>query len=160
MKRFLAISIPSFVIGAVAGAALWYLFSPLFFDQVVNEELAQTASAAPLAAGQFSGADAVHQGSGMVRVITRTDGVTEVQLSDFEVTNGPDLEVWLSAASAPQSSADVSRAAFLSLGALKGNIGDQAYTLPAGTVLSDYGSVVIWCEQFGVLFASAPLGGA
>jgi len=42
-------------------------------------------------------------------------------------------------------------------GQLKGNIGDQNYDIPAGTDLSAYGSVVIWCEMFGVLFSPATL---
>jgi hypothetical protein len=46
---------------------------------------------------------------------------------------------------------------WVSLGQLKGNIGDQTYNVPAGVDLSAYGSVVIWCEQFGVLFSTASL---
>ncbi|MEE8262035.1 MAG: DM13 domain-containing protein [Gammaproteobacteria bacterium] len=45
----------------------------------------------------------------------------------------------------------------MSLGQLKGNIGDQNYAIPADTEVSKYQSVVIWCEQFGVLFSPAKL---
>ena len=84
-------------------------------------------------------------------------GTYEVQFTAFEVTNGPDLEVWLSAHPDPQSSGDVKGEPFLSLGQLKGNVGDQAYSIPAGTDVAIYPSVVIWCEQFGVLFSPAVL---
>ncbi|MEL6921688.1 MAG: DM13 domain-containing protein, partial [Pseudomonadota bacterium] len=40
---------------------------------------------------------------------------------------------------------------------LKGNVGDQTYTIPADVDLKQYKSVVIWCEQFGVLFSPATL---
>jgi hypothetical protein len=78
-------------------------------------------------------------------------------LTDFEVTNGPDLEVWLVAESDIKSSDDVKASQWLSLGQLKGNIGDQNYAIPADTEVNKYQSVVIWCEQFGVLFSPAKL---
>jgi hypothetical protein len=35
--------------------------------------------------------------------------------------------------------------------------GSQAYGVPAGVDLKDYGSVVIWCEKFTVLICPASL---
>ncbi|MFT6453937.1 MAG: hypothetical protein ACJAY6_000814, partial [Yoonia sp.] len=57
----------------------------------------------------------------------------------------------------PKTSNDVKTSEWVSLGQLKGNIGDQTYSVPDGVDLSDYGSVIIWCEQFGVLFSPASL---
>ncbi len=45
----------------------------------------------------------------------------------------------------------------MNLGKLKGNVGNQNYTIPAGTDVSGFGSVVIWCQLFGVLFSPAAL---
>jgi hypothetical protein len=73
------------------------------------------------------------------------------------VTNGPDLKVWLVKSGDIKSSADVKDSHWLELGALKGNIGDQNYVIPADASIADYKSVVIWCKQFGVLFAAADL---
>ncbi|WP_435256897.1 DM13 domain-containing protein [Thioclava sp. FR2] len=158
MVRFLKIAIPSFLLGAIAGAAFWYLASPLWIDRVVNEELAQGDQVMTLAQGQFRDADAAHKGKGTARIVTLPGGGVEVQLSDFSVTNGPDLELWLSAHPDPAKSSDVTGAEWLSLGLLRGNVGDQSYRIPAGTDLSKYKSVVVWCEQFGVLFSPASLG--
>ena len=82
-----------------------------------------------------------------------------MRFTDFEVTNGPDLEVWLVKAADPKSSADVKASEWISLGQLKGNVGDQTYQIPEGTDIDAYGSVVIWCEQFGVLFSPASFSG-
>ena len=41
------------------------------------------------------------------------------------------------------------------LGPRKGNIGDQTYVLPQDTDLTQWGSVLIWCERFGLLFSPA-----
>lgn len=160
MKRFLLVAIPTFTAGAVFGAVFWYLVSPLWIDRVVNETLNQGAEIMVLAQGSFRDADTVHRGKGNARMVALPDGGVEVQLSEFEVTNGPDLELWLSDHPDPASSADVAAGNWLSLGLLKGNIGDQSYSVPAGTDLSQYKSVVVWCEQFGVLFSPAPLGGS
>jgi len=142
------------ILGLPAGAFLWYAFSPLLFDQVVSETLTE---ARVVAEGAFRDADRAHKGRGTVRVVELPGGGVEVQLADFEVTNGPDLEVWLSAHPDPDSSGDVTDNGWLSLGQLKGNVGDQAYSVPADTDLTAYQSVVIWCEQFGVLFSTAAL---
>lgn len=155
--RLLTIALPSFLIGAAVGAFGWYAFSPLLFDDVVSEQL---TTAAVISSGTFVDADRSHKGSGTVQIVTRPDGVTEAQFTDFEVTNGPDLEVWLTAHPDPTSSADVRGADWLSLGQLKGNVGDQAYAIPDGTDLSAYPAIVIWCEQFGVLFSPAVLSPA
>lgn len=160
MKRFLFVAIPCFVAGTVFGAVFWYLASPLWIDRIVDEELTQGEEVMILAQGIFRDADSVHRGKGTARVVALPGGGVEVQLSEFEVTNGPDLELWLSEHPDPASSADVIAASSLSLGLLKGNIGDQSYSVPPGTDLSQYRSVVVWCEQFGVLFSPASLGGS
>lgn len=157
MLRFLKIAIPVFVLGFVSGGAAWYLFSPLFIDQVVSEELPQSLETTTLATGTFVDADRAHKGKGTASVLQTPTGETLVRLTNFEVTNGPDLEVWLVQAPNPQTSADVKASQWVSLGQLKGNIGDQTYTVPADTDVSAFGSVVIWCEQFGVLFSPASL---
>jgi hypothetical protein len=51
----------------------------------------------------------------------------------------------------------VTKAGFITLGALKGNIGDQNYDLPADVDLAKYRSVSVWCRRFSVNFATAPL---
>ncbi len=147
-----------FILGLPAGAFLWYAFSPLLFDEVVSETLAEAEMV--LATGAFRDADRAHKGTGVATLVMLPGGGHEVQLSSFEVTNGPDLEVWLSAHPDPEKSADVAGNPWVSLGRLKGNVGDQAYPVPPGTDISAFKSVVIWCEQFGVLFSPAALAPA
>ena len=110
-----------------------------------------------MATGSFRDADERHKGQGIATLVALPDGGHEVQLSKFQVTNGPDLEVWLSAHPDPRKSSDIAYSSWVSLGQLKGNVGDQAYAVPVGTDLGAIKSVVIWCEQFGVLFSPAVL---
>ncbi|MFK7792143.1 MAG: DM13 domain-containing protein [Devosiaceae bacterium] len=160
MLRFLKIALPVFVVGFLAGNAFWYLFSPLWIDQVVSEALPDELMVDVVAEGSFQGADRAHQGSGNAMLLQTATGAHLMRFTEFEVTNGPDLEVWLVADTEPTSSRDVLDSTWVSLGMLKGNIGDQTYTIPDDVDVSQYGSVVVWCEQFSVLFSVASLATA
>ena len=157
MKKLLLVAFVAGALGFVAGNAFWYLASPLWIDQVVAESIGEAQTSQVLASGTFTDADAAHRGRGTATIFQGTDGRRTLRLTDFEVTNGPDLEVWLVAADTVTRSADVTDSEWLALGQLKGNIGDQNYDIPADADLSKYNSVVIWCEQFGVLFSPASL---
>lgn len=77
-----------------------------------------------------------------------TDGTDRVlRLEGFATPNGPDLKVYLRAENDE----------FVSLGDLKGNIGDQNYDIPADVDLSVFNGVDIWCERFSVGFGLANL---
>jgi hypothetical protein len=157
MMRYLKIATLFFIFGFIAGNAFWYLFSPLWIDRKVSESLPAELMLASLKSGTFVDADGAHKGSGKAEILEGAAGTLLLRLTEFNVTNGPDLEVWLVGNPDPKSSADVKASEFLSLGALKGNIGDQTYIIPENTKIDDFGSVVIWCEQFGVLFSPASL---
>lgn len=175
------------IVLAVAGPIGWYLGSPLFLSTTINDPLpiaaaepsprpsapagpTATASArtqvvatatpatpspASVAAaersGSFSGADDFHFGRGNARLVETATGSFTVRLEGFAVRNGPDLYVYLS------PSADGYAADSVELGRLKADRGNQNYRVPDGTDVSGSRSVVIWCKQFGVLFATAPL---
>lgn len=105
--------------------------------------------------GQFVGADDFHQGSGQATIYRLPEGGRVLRLDEFMVTNGPDLHVLLVPHPDPQTSVDVE--GYLDLGSLKGNIGNQNYEIPADANLTQYGSVVIYCVPFHVIFATATL---
>ncbi len=110
-----------------------------------------------VARGEFRDADAIHKGSGQAILYALPDGRHVVRFEDFRTTNGPDLVVYLANHPSPVTADDVVDNGYLSLGNLKGNVGNQNYELPADIAVDEYGSVVIWCELFGVLFSPAPL---
>jgi hypothetical protein len=124
-------------------------------DRVMEEPMPSSPRA--IASGRFRGADAAHRGEGEAFVYVLEDGSRLVRFEAFRVTNGPDLVVLLSTAQSPRSAADITESEFVSLGALKGNVGSQNYPLPAGLDREKYRSIVVWCELFGVLFAAADL---
>jgi len=142
----------------IAAAGAWYAFRPerIFINQRVNEQF-PTASAASeqLASGQFhSGA---HETKGMATVLQLADGKKTLRLTNFATSNGPDVHVYLVAATDAKDNDAVTNAGFVDLGTLKGNIGDQNYELPTNADLAKYRAVTIWCKRFSVNFGTAPL---
>lgn len=98
-----------------------------------------------------------HSGSGTAEVFVNGASM-ELQLaSDFATQAGPKLEVWLVAADDPSDNATVLASSHISLGALKSTSGSQGYPIPAGTDLTQYRSVTVWCVAASVNFTTAPL---
>ncbi|MGH2829163.1 MAG: DM13 domain-containing protein, partial [Actinomycetota bacterium] len=137
-------------------------------DQRVNEAPPAGAPGAPAPAAPAPGAPAsttvargsfrslAHKTSGTATIVTLPDGVSYVRLEDFETENGPDLFVYLSPSDGRGDDDAIARNS-INLGRLRGNIGDQNYRIPAGTDLSGYKSVLIWCKRFTTGFGVASL---
>ena len=154
MSKKIVVILPVAIVAIVG----WYAFRPerLVIDQKVNEQF-PTASAASnkLASGQFhSGA---HETKGTATVFQLADGKKTLRLTDFATSNGPDVHVYLVAADDATDNDTVTKAGFIDIGSLKGNIGDQNYDLPANADLTKYRAVTIWCKRFSVNFGTAPL---
>src|SRR5882724_745969 len=145
----------------IATGAAWFAFRPerLFTNQRVNEQF-PTATAAnnattKLASGQFH--NGAHDTKGTAAIFQLGEGKRMLRLTNFETSNGPDVHVYLVAAADAKDNDTVKNAGFVELGALKGNIGDQNYDVPANVDLAKYRAVTIWCARFSVNFGTAPL---
>jgi hypothetical protein len=174
------------IVLAIGLPTAWYLGSPLFIRTSLDEPGPTAAAPSPtptsveatpaatepgpnaspaaptleptpaLAAprtGSFKGADDFHFGNGTATLIETAPGVWTVRFESFSVRNGPDLFVYVSPDAAGYTDAAIE------LGRLKATDGSFNMDLPAGTVPWDAASVVIWCKQFAVQFAVAPLEG-
>jgi len=99
-----------------------------------------------LKTGSFEGLVG-HQASGVAKII-QTGQTTHLRFEDFEVTNGPDLRVYLT------EGGDIKNG--IHLEKLKGSRGNQNYLLE-NIDLQKYNTVVIYCQPFGVYFGQAEL---
>ncbi len=150
----------------IAAVGAWYAFRPerLFVNKTVNEAFpaaSQAQAAVPtalvtLATGRFH--TNAHDTRGLATVYQLPDGGRVLRLTEFATSNGPDVHVYLVAAQDVQEDATVSKAGFVDLGSIKGNVGDQNYDVPADLDLSKYRAATIWCRRFSVNFGTAPLG--
>jgi hypothetical protein len=158
--------------GIVAIATAILVVYPTLNDKEVNERVVTGTPAREAAAGTGSGAreraprptgnvqiaagsfrSIAHSGSGEAAVVELPSGERKLTLTSFETDSGPDLRLYVSTGDPARG--DLGE--FEDLGALKGNKGDQQYTLPADVDLDRYSTVVVWCRAFSVAFTSAAL---
>lgn len=163
-------------------AVAWILISPLFLNKTVedefplenlmaepsvseeesdslaeNEEVAESEKPpGVLKSGNFVDIDDFHQGSGEAGIYSLSTGGNLLRFEDLEVTNGPDLRVYLAKSNEVNESSDLDEG-FVDLGKLKGNRGDQNYEIPDDVDISEYNTVVIYCRAFRKLFSTAKL---
>jgi hypothetical protein len=123
--------------------------------EIVPTESAATVLEQVILKGAFY--NLAHISAGEVFVYQLADSSRILRLQNFSVDNGPDLYVYLVPIDPVPNTSGSDIPGYYSLGRLKGNIGDQNYELPANLDLSQYKSVVIWCQAFAVPFAAAPL---
>jgi hypothetical protein len=130
--------------------------APASISASVSASTSASTSAAPspvagpviLAQGAFVSHE--HPTSGTARIVRTVDGARRLELAGLATSDGPDVRVWLTDGSAKPG-------AYLELGRLKGNRGDQAYPIPADADLTAFRSVDIWCARFSVSFGAAEL---
>ena len=158
MKKSIIIFLVAGALGTAAGFALGIFVYPFLFlsDTVAQERVDKKTTGNPVATGSFIHAnprDPFHYGKGKVTVYR---SLLHLE-SDFEVGPGPKFHVYLVPEKNVLPSTNVARTMYVDLGRLKAFKGSQNYPIPDGVDLARYESVVIWCEQFGVLISPAAL---
>src|SRR5215471_6207855 len=135
------------MVGALASVALALALPPV---------QAQTGPQT-LETGTFHGQ--VHNTSGRATIYREADGKLVLRLTHFQTSNGPDVHVILIADKDAGDNANFLKSGTerVELGVLKGNEGDQNYDIPAGTDLTKFQTVSIYCERFNANFGAAPL---
>jgi hypothetical protein len=116
---------------------------------------APTSMPQKIAQGSFH--RVAHETKGTASIYQLPEGKKVLRFSEFVTSNGPDVQVYLVAAPDANDNDAVTKAGFIRIADLKGNMGDQNYDLPVDLDLNKYRSVTIWCRRFGVNFATAPL---
>ena len=113
-------------------------------DEMVKEESSNELEI--IKTGTFEGL-AGHQAQGIAKIL-EINGESFLRFEEFDVTNGPDLRVYLT------PNGDVHDG--IHLDKLKGSKGNQNYSLE--DIDTDvYDTVVIYCQPFGVYFGQAEL---
>jgi len=155
--RMLVVFLFGGVIGTGFGVALGFFLFPYVFPPPESKDtLTESERAVVVARGEFIHAnpsDPVHFGKGSVTVYKENVFLEP----GFEVGPGPKFHVYLVPKEKIRDSSDVKGTMFVDLGRLRSFKGSQKYPVPHGIDLKRYSSVVIWCEEFGVLISPADL---
>ena len=75
------------------------------------------------------------------------EGKKYIYLENFSTASGPDLKVYIATTN--------SASQFINLGSLKATTGVQVYAISTPPDFNQYNKVLIWCQQFSVLFGAA-----
>lgn len=131
---------------------------PLPNDESAEDSTEVIEAPEVLAEGKFITHE--HATTGSVKILKYSDGSRILRIENLKTSNGPKLEVWLTDAPVIEGLDGwrvVDDGKFINLGALKGNIGSQNYSIPSEINLDEYSSISIWCERFSVSFGAAAL---
>ncbi|MDH3312753.1 MAG: DM13 domain-containing protein [Nitrosopumilus sp.] len=112
----------------------------------ISEDITSDDEIQVLQSGEFEGLVG-HDAKGVAKILKISDSMY-LRFENFQVTNGPDLRVYLT------NNGDVKTG--IHLDKLKGSKGNQNYLLD-GTNWQKYDTVVIYCKPFGVHFGQAKL---
>ena len=157
MWRNIAIFLVGGLLGTGFGVAVGFFAFPYVFPPPeVNEQLTDAERTGLVANGTFIHADPsdpIHFGKGGVKVFESTVFIDDT----FEVGPGPKFHVYLVPKEKVRTNADVENVMHVDLGRLKSFKGSQKYAIPPGVDLTQYPSVVIWCEKFDQLISPADL---
>lgn len=144
------------IIGLVVLGGAWYALSPLLRNIEVQDESpiltttssneSGTSSPRILAQGNFI--PSAHDVQGKALLI-ESEGKKIVRFEDFETINGPDVRIYLSA--------DLKAKDYVELSKIKATKGNVNYDVPVEVDTTKYNKVLVWCQDFSVLFSYAEL---
>jgi Electron transfer DM13 len=104
-------------------------------------------NATVLVKGNFAG-NMSYTVSGTAEIVN-DNNQKRLVLKGFSTNNGPDLKVYLATTTQAGN--------LINLGALKSTSGQQVYDISGMPDFAQHKFVLIWCQQFSVLFGSAEL---
>jgi len=157
MHKFLIFFVGG-LLGVIGGFAVGIFAYPYIFlaNIVAAETLENAAAKTVVATGTFiyaNPSDPVHYGRGELTVYNDA-----IQIgADFEVGPGPKFHVYLVPDAPVTPDTAIDKSMYVDLGRLRAFKGSQVFKIPSGADLNRFKSVVICCEQFGVLISPATL---
>jgi hypothetical protein len=135
-------------------------FSSLTAQPVPTEQqpVAVPPDAQIILTARFTELDALRSARGKVTFYRLADDTVLLRFDDFEVTNAPQLTVYLSSGEAPQSVQELGGIVpEFSVGELRGSLGSQQFIIPRELRLERYRSVVIVSEGLQMIYGIARL---
>jgi hypothetical protein len=87
--------------------------------------------------------------SGTVKLIAGDNGARTLAFENLSTGSGPDVRVWVAS--------NTTATGYQEIGTLRATSGSFNYVLPANIDLNTNNKVLIWCEDFALLFGHATL---
>ena len=142
MKRLINI----FTIGVILGAVACSKGSPATTPPPNPNPPSPPVTDTTALNGSFTNGAHITTGQAVIKTV---GGVKKLFLENFKTDAGPDLYVYLAT--------NKTASTFINLGLLKATTGNQEYSIGGSPDFTKHRYVLIWCQQFGVLFGSAEI---
>jgi len=108
--------------------------------------------------GRFTPAADVVEAEGALSIFELADGRRLFRIDGLDVTNVPDMELWLTANRSPTTREELEAGGeFQLIDQLQGNVGSQNYIVAADSDLTRYNSVVLYSETLDIVVSYADL---
>ncbi len=135
------------------------IVSALVPSVVAQNSNAQTMTQASAMTSSYKLSSVNAPTTGTLEIVSKADGTSLARLQNLKTEAGPDLHVYLYAASLPAKTAkDVKAVKYIDLGKLSAPFkGNFEYKIPAKTDLRQFKSLIIWCDVAKVVFAGTNL---
>jgi hypothetical protein len=164
------IALTSLVFGVAIGAMAMLIAFPFLFPPPAANDAppmaaqSQGAGSQPASAAlrfrfdeSAPGRDPIHWANGTGSFMQTEQGWVLRLNGDFKAGPGPNFWLYLNTRTVGEESAFKADAGRVKLAHLRSFEGAQNYLLPAGVDPSQFHTLTIWCESFGVYIASGAL---
>jgi hypothetical protein len=170
--KVMAASTLAFIAGAGAMLVAYpFVFAPPPAADAAPVALVQAAPVAPLATAapvaasgpvfrfdeNAPGRDPIHWANGTGRFVLTAEGWVLRLDGNFRAGAGPNFWLYLNTTAVGEEDAFRADRGRIKLAPLRAFAGAQNYRLPAGLDPSQFHTLTIWCETFGVYIASGAL---
>ncbi|MFK7603004.1 DM13 domain-containing protein [Deinococcus sp. SM5_A1] len=105
--------------------------------------------------GTFTALEAPTTGS--VKLGKDAKGQYTLTISNLKTEPAPDLHVWLVPGGTVKDTPDLKKGKYADLGKIETTAKSKTFVLPKGIDPAEYRNVVLWCDEFSVVFAAAVL---
>jgi hypothetical protein len=117
----------------------------------------QPAGSRVVATGAFAAIDGIRSASGTLTIYENPDGTRLLHLDEtFRSTPAPEIHLILTRNPDPMDDRGVG-VDYIDIGVLRGNVGQQNYTIPQGVDFNRYPVLVLYAPQYNGILATATL---
>ncbi|MCG8440707.1 MAG: DM13 domain-containing protein [Caulobacterales bacterium] len=147
------------ILGGRGAALAAYIVGMAFIACIgATAAMADTMAATVVASGELDNTTRGKRLDGGFEIVARDDGAHVLRFNDeFRASRGPDLKVFLSPLGIDTVTGSTAVDGSINLGELQATRGSQEYEIPADVDLSAFGSVIVHCEEFSVLWGGGDI---
>jgi hypothetical protein len=123
-----------------------------------NTPFEQPSGSQIIVTGQFASIDSVRQASGNLTIYQNPDGTRLLHIEEnFRISRAPEMHLILTRNPDPMAESTGVGVDYIDIGVLRGNVGQQNYTIPPSVDFNRYPVLAIYSSQYDAVLGTATL---